>query len=148
MLPSVTTGVRSSKTYHGGYGKWVIVAVGTTITDRPPHRSVRARLRIRLLLRMTGVEASIRIGMQDSGLRNPAGQERRKPIPANLCTLAAANQYISPQPGDAPAKDAQLSRVAWNSMVLVIALHNHPKPRTDFGRTVMLPALKVSLNGL
>ncbi len=25
------------------------VAVGTTITDRPPHRSVRARLRIRLL---------------------------------------------------------------------------------------------------
>jgi hypothetical protein len=26
-----------------------LVAVGTTIADRPPHRSVRARLRIRLL---------------------------------------------------------------------------------------------------
>src|SRR5712692_8274417 len=29
------------------------VAVGTTIADRPPHRSVRARLRIRLLPRMS-----------------------------------------------------------------------------------------------
>jgi hypothetical protein len=27
----------------------IIVAVGTAIADRPPHRSVRARLRIRLL---------------------------------------------------------------------------------------------------
>jgi hypothetical protein len=26
----------------------VMVAVGTILTDRPPHRSVRARLRIRL----------------------------------------------------------------------------------------------------
>src|SRR6266436_1349754 len=28
---------------------WITVAVGTTIADRPPRRSVRARLRIRLL---------------------------------------------------------------------------------------------------
>jgi hypothetical protein len=32
------------------------VAVGTTIADRPPRRSVRARLRIRLLLWMNGGE--------------------------------------------------------------------------------------------
>src|ERR1700688_3080911 len=32
------------------------VAVGTTIADRPPRRSVRARLRIRLLLWMNGDE--------------------------------------------------------------------------------------------
>ena len=32
------------------------VAVGTTIADRPPRRSVRARLRIRLLLGMNGGE--------------------------------------------------------------------------------------------
>jgi hypothetical protein len=44
-----------------------IVAVGTTITERPPHRSVRARLRIRLLLRMSVVEAVIGMGMQDAG---------------------------------------------------------------------------------
>ena len=34
----------------------VRVAVGTTIADRPPRRSVRARLRIRLLLWMNGGE--------------------------------------------------------------------------------------------
>src|ERR1700731_4633031 len=52
-----------------------------------------------------------------------------------------------PQPGDTPAEDAQLSRVTWNSMVLVVTQHNLSKPRTDFGRTVMLPALKFSLDG-
>jgi hypothetical protein len=34
----------------------VAVAVGTIITNRPSHRSVRARLRIRLPPRMTGVK--------------------------------------------------------------------------------------------
>jgi hypothetical protein len=35
----------------------ITVAVGTTIADRPPRRSVRARLRIRLLPWMNGGEA-------------------------------------------------------------------------------------------
>jgi hypothetical protein len=34
-----------------------------------------------------------------------------------------------------------------NSKVLIITWHNLSKPRTNFGRTVMLPALKFSLNG-
>jgi hypothetical protein len=42
-------------------------AIGTTIAGRPPHRSVRAHLRIRLLPRMNGVEALIGIGVQNSG---------------------------------------------------------------------------------
>src|SRR5262245_2984840 len=32
-------------------------------------------------------------------------------------------------------------------MVLVVSQHNLPKPYTDFGRAMMLPALKLSLNG-
>ncbi len=32
-------------------------------------------------------------------------------------------------------------------MVLVVTQHNLPEPRTDFGRTVVLPALKFSLDG-
>jgi hypothetical protein len=85
--------------------------------------------------------------MQDSGLRNPSSQDRGEPIPADPCPLAAVNQYIPPQPSSAPAEDAQLSRVAGNSMVLVVTQHDLSKPRTDFGRTVMLPALKFSLDG-
>src|SRR6266849_5220926 len=38
-----------------------LVAVGTTIADRPPHRSVRARSRIRLLPRMSSGTANTRV---------------------------------------------------------------------------------------
>ena len=57
----------------------IVVAVGTTIADRPPHRSVRARLRTRLLPRMSGGEADMRIGMQNTGLRNPPVQDGEQP---------------------------------------------------------------------
>src|SRR5436190_21716685 len=67
------------------------VAVGTIIADRPPHRCVQARLRIRLLPWMSSGEASIRIGMQNAGLRNPPEQEWGETIPSHLCALTAAN---------------------------------------------------------
>ena len=67
------------------------LAVGTTIADRPPHRSVRARLRIRLLSRMSGVEACVRIRMQSTRLRNPSSQDRGEPIPTHACALTATN---------------------------------------------------------
>src|SRR6266496_143903 len=72
------------------------VAVGTSIADRPPHRSVRARLRIRLLRRMSGVEASIRIGVQNSGWRNPPVQDWSETFPTHLCALTTADQNTLP----------------------------------------------------
>jgi hypothetical protein len=48
------------------------VAVGTTIADRPPHRSVRARRCIRLLPWMSGGEPCLRVRVQNSRERNPA----------------------------------------------------------------------------
>jgi hypothetical protein len=51
-------------------------AVGTIITDRPPRRSVRALLRIRLPPGMSGEEASYRIGMQNAGSWNPPRGQR------------------------------------------------------------------------
>ena len=69
------------------------VAVGTTITDRPPHRSVRARLRIRLLRRMSGVEACIGIGVQNAGWRNP-------PVRAGVNVLSASVRADSGEPVD------------------------------------------------
>jgi hypothetical protein len=67
------------------------VAVGTTIANRPPHRSVQARLRIRLLSWMSSGEASIRIGMQNAGLRNPTVQERVETIPPHRSALTATD---------------------------------------------------------
>jgi hypothetical protein len=83
-----------------------VVAVGTIITDRPPHRSVRARLRIRLLPRMQSGEASHRIRMQNAGSRNPTAEERIESIPSYLSALTATHQHGAPQPADATAKDA------------------------------------------
>src|SRR5712664_2779812 len=68
-----------------------IVAVGTTIADRPPHRSVQARLRIRLLSWMCGGKAGIRVRMQNTGLRNPPVQERDETIPSHLGALTATD---------------------------------------------------------
>src|SRR5947207_15036879 len=81
------------------------VAVGTLITKRPPHRSVHARLRIRLLPRMHNGKASHGIGMQNVGWPNPTAEERIEPVPSYLSALAAADKYGAPQPADATAKD-------------------------------------------
>jgi hypothetical protein len=45
------------------------------------------------------------------------------------------------------SKDAQLSDVSGNSMVLVISQCNLLEPCTDLGRAIVLPALKLSLDG-
>ena len=71
--------------------KWITVAVGTTIAGRRPHRSVSARLRIRLLLMMNNVEALIGIWMQNTRLQNPYARasspekdlQLRAPLPDN-----------------------------------------------------------------
>ncbi len=76
---------------HEGEQAGHIVAVGTTIAGRPPHRSVQARLRIRLLPWMGSGEACIRVGMQNAGLGNPPGQQRRETIPPHLCPLTATD---------------------------------------------------------
>jgi len=111
----------------------ITVAVRTTITDRPPHRSVRARLRIRLLRRMSGVEACIAIGVQNSWWRNPPVQDWGQTFPTHLCALTAADQNTLPWPAHAKFEDAQLSRVPRNGVVLVITQHDLPEPRESEG---------------
>ena len=69
----------------------IAVALGTTISDRPPHRSVHARLRIRLLPRMNGVEALVGIRMQNTWVRNPPVEQWVETVPSHLRALAATN---------------------------------------------------------
>ena len=65
------------------------VAVGTIIAGRPPHRSVRALLRMRLPPRMTGVKTLHRIRMENASDWNPAGYDPAKPVHRNPAALAA-----------------------------------------------------------
>ena len=65
------------------------VAVGTSIADRPPHRSVRALLRIRLPPRMAGVKALHRIRMENARNWNPSVDEPVEPVHGDVAALAA-----------------------------------------------------------
>src|ERR1700674_2353384 len=67
----------------------VAVAVGTIIADRPPHRSVRARLRIRLPPRMSGVKTLHRIRMENASDWNPSVDEPVEPVHGDPTALAA-----------------------------------------------------------
>ena len=73
------------------------VAVGTTIADASPHRSIRARSRIRLLPRMPGGKARLRVRVQNSWKRSPTLQQRIQSLPGLLATLTATIQNTSPQ---------------------------------------------------
>jgi hypothetical protein len=85
--------------------------------------------------------------MHSAGLGNPPVQNWGETSPSHLRALAATDKDAPPQPANATTKDAQLNRVTRNGMVLVIAQHNLAKPCTDLGRTMMLPALKLGLDG-
>ena len=124
-----------------------LVPVGTLITERPPERSVQAHLRIRILRRISGVEASFGIGMQDAGRWDPSVEDRAIFRPPLSRSLTAANQNAMPQSIDASSEDAQLIDVTGHSMVLVIADDHLPKPYTNLTSAIMLPALKLSLDG-
>jgi len=85
--------------------------------------------------------------MQNAGWRNPPGQEWGETTPSHSGALTATDENAPPQPADATTENAQLRRVTRNGMVLVEAQHNLSKPGTDLGRTMVLPALKLNLNG-
>ena len=85
--------------------------------------------------------------MQNAGWWYPPFQERSKLLPLLPRALTAAYQYVTPQFIDASSEDAQLIDVAGDSMVLVVAGDNTPKPYTDLTGAIMLAALKLSLDG-
>ena len=85
--------------------------------------------------------------MQNGGWRYPPFQDRGEFLPLLPRGLAAANEDVTPQSIDAMSEGAQLIEVAGDSMVLVVAGDNLPKPYTDLTGAIMLPALKLSLDG-
>jgi hypothetical protein len=96
---------------------------------------------------MNGVEALIGIRMQNTRLRNPPVQQWVETIPPHLRALTATNSGAPPQSAYAAPEDAHLTRVAGYSMVLVIALHDLSEPSADLTRAMVLPPLKLCLEG-
>src|ERR1035437_3840428 len=117
------------------------VAVGTTITDRPPHRSVRARLAHTAPTLDTGVKTGAGVRMQDSGERNPAIEEPVQVAPVDFAALAPANQRVPPQKAQPMPEQTQRWTISRNRKVLVVARHHTLQPLPDQrGRLMHLPA--------
>ena len=86
--------------------------------------------------------------MQDSRARYPPFEEGMKSLPPFASPLTPACEDLIPQPVDALPEGAQLSKVPWHCVVLVIAVDDLPKPGTDLARAIMHPAAKLGLDGL
>lgn len=86
--------------------------------------------------------------MQDSGTWNPPFEERSEFLPPFARTLAAACEYLVPQPVDTLPEGVQLSEISGHRVVLVITSDDLPKPCTDLAWASMHPAAKFDLNGL
>src|SRR6202043_890859 len=74
-----------------------MVAVGTRISPRPPHRSRRALLTHRAPPSGSG-EAVTRQRVYSSDWRKEAGDELDEPLPAEACRLAASLERCEPEP--------------------------------------------------
>ena len=96
---------------------------------------------------MDGVEASLRIRVQDARVRDPPIEEGNEAFPPHISALAAAYQDVMPQSVNALSEEAQLVDVPGNGVVLVIPSDDLPEPCTDLTYTIMLPAEKLCLDG-
>src|SRR6266849_539952 len=112
------------------------VAVGTIIAGRPPHRSVRALLRIRLPPRMASVKALHRIRMENASDWNPSVCEPVKPVhgeqvlpassphPArNLLTTELPLQFGSTNPLLLPASCDELPELVAAPEFQLVRVH-------------------------
>ena len=83
----------------------------------------------------------------ECGVGEPTGSRlgRDEPIAAVRVGYDEQGHFATASKLD--VEDAQLRRVPWNNMVLVVAQHNLAKPFTDRGHTMMLSALKLGLDG-
>src|SRR5450759_4086078 len=118
------------------------------VTRHPPHKTVRARLRIRLQPWMGGVKTLHWIRVQNTGLGNPPVKEPREPLPWHVATLTAMDQYNPPQSAQAFCEDLEPIQVARNSMVLVIAQSDFVQPFADRCWRRVHPMAQLSLDCL
>src|SRR5260370_2467602 len=94
----------------------VRVAVGTRVTPRPPHGSVRAPLCIRLLPRVLDGETLVGPGMKDSRLWEPVVSQLRHSSPAEIAFLAASAECPAPAFGDLGSKGSQPIPFGWDCL--------------------------------
>src|SRR5262245_8921564 len=115
---------------------WAI-AVGTVITDRPPHRTVRARLRHTAPTLGGDGKANARPWVKDLGLREEVIGQLWHPLPRKPIPLTASPQRAQPEAFDMVAEGAECRIVERHGMVGKIAPYDLRQPTSLFGDRLM-----------
>ena len=103
------------------------VAVGMRVTPHPPHRSRRAGLPHRALGPGNDAEADQRIGMADTGKRNPSGNQALHPRPDQVVLVAPPSEYFHLQLAYLLAEDADGWAVHGHPIIPHMARHHRPQ---------------------
>src|SRR5215510_6577603 len=80
---------------------------------------------------MHGVEAHVRMRVQDPGTRNPAIDQRPEPVPSHPGPLTPSPERAVPPPDDLSPEAVETIHVAGHCVVVEVALHDGPQPPPD-----------------
>ena len=104
--------------------------------------------RIRLLLRVNGVKASIRVHVQDSTLWKPPVGKTAEAVPREAMTLAPAAKRAKPVPRHLCSKGFNALEITWNSIIVQKPLDNRTEPLTHLGDGIVESAPELELHFL
>src|SRR4051794_22047944 len=89
---------------------------------------------------MYGVEAHIRMRMQDLGTWNPSTDQRPEPLPSHPVSLAPSPERTVPAPDHLGPKAVETIHIAGYCVIVEVALYDRPQPLPDFGHW-LVPAV-------
>src|SRR5215813_6423392 len=115
------------------------IAVGTQVTLRPPHRSVRAQLRHTAPTLGSDGKANAWPWVKDLGLREEVIGQLCHPLPREAVLLTAAPQRAQPEALDMVAEGAECRGVERHGMIGVVAPYDLRQPAPLFGDQLVHP---------
>src|SRR5260221_12923519 len=115
-----------------------LIAVGTPVARRPPHRPGRAVLPHPVLTVDGDVEAALRPGMLDSRCREPFLSQPSHPVLRGLVVLAAPPKRLLPETKHACPEGFECVDVVRHCVVRVVAAYYALQPPALFRYGVVL----------
>src|SRR5262252_815955 len=125
-----------------------MVAVGTRITPRPPHRSRRALLTHRAPPSGFGVEAVTRQWVEYLDWREETIDELQEALPGEPRVLAASPERLEPEPAHLVAKPPQARVIARDRVVVQMPLQHLLHPRSGLRDGIMHALAQLHLDRL
>ena len=123
------------------------VAVGTTVTRRPPHRTGRAGLPHPAPTLGNDAKPHERIGMTDADGRNPWGDVATHPMPREM-SLTAAGEHTPPQATHGPGKREERRIVHRHAVIANVTYHDRTHIRAEFRERLVHATPKFRFDGL